>query len=224
MARLPTIDLDAIPLSNGDVASMLATRGIPVFPCAADRFGPTPERPKGDPEAKKPLTKHGFKDATCDSAMLAELWKRNPEALVGISLAENRLVVIDVDGGAEGVATWEAYCAEHGIPLAGVPIVITPTGGRHYYFRLPEGLEQGNGRGNLPPKAVLNVDVRAPIPGTSSPPAPSGPIGASTCPSAATSSLGSTRRRCPTRWLRSCKVGASTPMKLPSPRRLPSPW
>lgn len=160
MARLPTIDLAAIPLTNGELANMLASRGIACFPCVADRFGPTPEKPKGDPEAKKPLTQHGFKDASCDSAMLADCWRRNPEALVGISLAENRLVVIDVDGGAEGVATWEAYCAEYAIPLRGVPVVITPTGGRHYYFRLPEGLEQGNGRGNLPPKAVLNVDVR----------------------------------------------------------------
>ena len=46
-------------------ALSLAKQGLPVFPCGKD---------------KKPLTPHGFKDATTDPATIEQCWNRYPEA------------------------------------------------------------------------------------------------------------------------------------------------
>jgi hypothetical protein len=56
---------------------------LPVFPCGDD---------------KKPLTKHGFKDATTDESQIRRWWTRYPRALVAVPTgATSGLLVIDVD-------------------------------------------------------------------------------------------------------------------------------
>jgi Bifunctional DNA primase/polymerase, N-terminal len=47
-----------------DAALRYANRGIPVFPCS--------------PLDKKPLTPHGFKDATTDEAQIRAWWTQWP--------------------------------------------------------------------------------------------------------------------------------------------------
>lgn len=61
-----------------------AAKGVPVFPC--------------DPAKKKPLTKHGFKEASTDPATIAEWWERWPNAMIGMPTGKASGVwVLDVD-------------------------------------------------------------------------------------------------------------------------------
>ncbi len=111
--------------------------GFAVFPCL--------------PGTKKPLTEHGFRDATADAEQIERWWTQQPLANIGIAAA--RLLVIDIDG--EGNA-WPGD-PERAAELAGAgAIAITPRGGRHYLFRRPEGKSWKCSAGQLAP----NVDVR----------------------------------------------------------------
>ena len=61
----------------------LAQRGVPVFPC-----GPN----------KRPLTAHGFKDATTDIEQVKHWWRATPKALIGVPTGQaSNLDVIDFD-------------------------------------------------------------------------------------------------------------------------------
>ena len=68
-------------------------------------------------------------------------------------------MVIDCDrhdGGADGVAAFKSLVnANCGLPTQ-VPLVRTPNGGLHVYFRQPNGEALRNARGSLPP----GIDVR----------------------------------------------------------------
>jgi catechol 2,3-dioxygenase-like lactoylglutathione lyase family enzyme len=118
------------------------------------------EHPNGDPEAKAPYGGVMWKGSEPGKRTSVEAWwRRWPNALIGVDIGALRILVADVDG-AHSIAPWEAYADEHGGLPDGVPYVNTPTGGRHYFFRLPDGVNHGNGRGSLPPKAELPVDIR----------------------------------------------------------------
>jgi len=106
----------------GAAALELARQGFAVFPLVARR--------------KKPVTEHGFYDATTDAETVAGWWKSWPAANIGIRCG--RLVVLDADGpqGAESLAALEA---QHG-PLPATRSVRTGReGGRHLYFHAPAG-------------------------------------------------------------------------------------
>lgn len=61
-----------------------AANGLPVFPC--------------DAGSKRPLTKHGFTDASIDPATIADWWKRWPVAMIGMPTGQPSGVwVLDVD-------------------------------------------------------------------------------------------------------------------------------
>ncbi len=152
----------AAPVSDVNAALAIAyhDRGVRVFACREDRFGPSAEFPKGDPEAKRPYSNVMWKGPEPGKRTSIEAWWRNwSGALIGVDIGALRILVADVDG-AHAIALWEAYAEEHGGLPDGVPYVKTPTGGRHYFFRLPDGVKHGNGRGSLPPKAELPVDIR----------------------------------------------------------------
>lgn len=121
------------------VAQSLAKAGLHAFPCGPD---------------KRPLVKWRA-SSTDDPARLALLWRAN--ALPAIDLAASGLIVIDCDrhGGPDGVAAFLGLIERYGLP-AGVPVVETPSGGRHYVFTQPEGEPLGNATGELP----KGIDVR----------------------------------------------------------------
>ena len=78
-----------------DAALKYASRGFTVFPC-------------GGSNGKKPLTPHGFKDASTDPKQIEEWWTTHPDANIAIATGEmSGLVVLDIDNknGKDGSST-----------------------------------------------------------------------------------------------------------------------
>lgn len=101
-----------------------AARGKPVFPCRPD---------------KRPLTEHGFKDATTDDATITEWWTRWPGALIGMPTGlATRIIVLDVDvkNGHDGEGSL-FQLQEQNQRLPETIEVLTPSGGRHLHFAHP---------------------------------------------------------------------------------------
>jgi DNA polymerase I-like protein with 3'-5' exonuclease and polymerase domains/KaiC/GvpD/RAD55 family RecA-like ATPase len=151
-----------------DVALKFAEAGLVVFPCLADKspviVGTRYDEKKGkdvpvgfafskksstDPETIKRWFLHDYKDQA---------------AMVGLPCGANNLVVIDPDRPkpekqkfADGLALFKQLVDEIQIDLSGVPIIVSPTGGRHYVFSQPtDGSRFGSDRGKLP----QNIDVK----------------------------------------------------------------
>lgn len=155
MASLP--DMIMIPTeaarSNYDLALSLARDGYHVFPC----------QPCG-PEEKRPYNGVMWAtQSTTDEARIAAWWERWPDAMPGIDLKKSGLIVIDLDG-EYGIDDWRALVA--GREMDDAPIVSTPSGGQHWYFRQPS-TPLGNSRGDLPKKRTnpatgkaQGIDVR----------------------------------------------------------------
>jgi hypothetical protein len=111
---------------------------------------------------KRPLTSHGFKDATDDVRQIERWWVQHPDAGIGTPTGPNWFV-LDDDTGGTAIAALEA---EHG-PLPPTIEVATPRPGRHVYLigettnsdtALPDGLNV-RGRGGyvlLPPSPHRN--------------------------------------------------------------------
>jgi hypothetical protein len=102
----------------------------------------------------RPATRHGFKDATADTAEVVDLWTRMPNANVGIATGKvSGLVVIDVDP-PHGPETIRTLAASIGA-LPTTLVALTPRGA-HAYFNYPS-VEVRSSAGRLGP----GVDVRA---------------------------------------------------------------
>lgn len=120
-----------------------AARGWFVFPLEA--------------RGKRPITAHGFKDATTDADTIAAWWDANPAANIGLDCGRSGLVVIDLDGG-EGIANWNALQDRLQIPPHVTAIARTGSGqGAHLYYRAPAGVEIRNSAS----KIAKSIDVRA---------------------------------------------------------------
>lgn len=94
--------------------------------------------------------------ATRDAAEITRLWRRWPEASIGVATgAPSGVVVIDLDGD-QGIRQWDRLC----VKIGGHPTTIeavTGGGGRHLYFARPEHHEIRNSVRRLGP----GVDVRS---------------------------------------------------------------
>ena len=106
-------------------------------------------------DGKIPRNRGGLTNASTDPAIIAEWWRRWPDANVGIRTgAESGVVVLDVDtpkGGAGALAELER---KHG-KLPATARVLTGGGGEHIYFRHPDR-ELRNSTGRL----GAGLDVR----------------------------------------------------------------
>lgn len=113
------------------------------------------------PGAKIPLPGgHGCTDATADAAKVAEWWKKNPAANIGIACGEvNGFIVVDVDRGhddsIDGTDTLRELEQEMGA-LPDTVEALTPNGGRHLFFKYPDGQNIRNKTGIAP-----GIDIRA---------------------------------------------------------------
>jgi hypothetical protein len=121
-----------------EAAVEYAKRGWAVLPL----WGPRPGSPTGcacgrpscDSPAKHPITAHGVKDASGDTGVIQEWFRRYPEANIGIATGRiSGFDVLDVDG-EDGFQTLSADELPH------TPSSITGSGGRHVLFEHRPGL------------------------------------------------------------------------------------
>lgn len=109
-------------MSTRDAAITFARAGTPIFPCTVD--------------GKRPLTRAGFHDASCDLDLVRAWWSRWSNANIGMPTGSTSgidVVDIDVAGEESGFSAFErAATAGH---LKGeLARVCTPSGGLHVYF------------------------------------------------------------------------------------------
>ncbi len=102
---------------------------------------------------KRPLTRHGFKDASDNRRKIDQWWERWPDANPAIDTGRSGLVVIDSDT-VDGFAN---LCRElgHAVPDT---FTVRTSNGFHYYFRAPDDQRIGNS-GALKSRG-FPVDVR----------------------------------------------------------------
>ncbi len=139
-----------------DLAAMYANAGIPVFPIGLSA------NPSGGID-KKPLTRHGFKNATTDTRIVDKMFDRaNPKqgqmVGVGIHPGPAGYVIIDVDtkNGATGFEDLKRLSDELGALPENTMRVDTASGGWHYWLKRPPGVTHIDNR-----KLAPGLDIRA---------------------------------------------------------------
>lgn len=111
-----------------------------------------------EPRAKVPLGRlvpRGMHDATTDPEVIRGWWQRQPQAGVGIALAQSGLVAVDVDPRNGGTDTFEQVQAAHGSLRSDV-MAFTGGGGEHHVFLVPHGAAI-----SLPGTLGPGVDLKA---------------------------------------------------------------
>lgn len=120
----------SIPWPLSAAAREFARAGVPVFPCT--------------PGGKRPLTEHGFHDATTDPGRVERRWRQYPSANIGVPTgAASGVVVVDVDvhGPVNGFAAFDR--ADRAGLVAGWQLLVnTPSGGMHAYYPATPDTEQ----------------------------------------------------------------------------------
>ena len=123
-----------------------AEQGIPVFPC--------------NPTTKRPLTQHGFKEATTDAFQIRKWWQQNPRAMIGAPTGiATGWWVLDIDTdeakGKQGLQSLQSM--GHDLSeLMDTAVNQTASGGYHVLFKFDAARPVTNARGSLPP----HIDVR----------------------------------------------------------------
>jgi hypothetical protein len=105
----------------------------PIFPCNPKNKGPYISKAKGG---------NGFKDATKDVATIRAWWAEYPDALIGLPTGSTTsLVVVDDDTASKPDAASSAWVAQNRAVLESTLHYRTRSGGTHYVFQLPAGLD-----------------------------------------------------------------------------------
>jgi len=108
------------------------------------------------------MTKHGFHDATRDSAKIREWWTKRPGALVGVATGQaSGLYVVDLDvkGPANGLDEWHEIVKRLGAALEETALVETPSGGMHVYYSV-NGSGPTPALGNTAGRLAPGIDTR----------------------------------------------------------------
>src|SRR5262245_49449304 len=123
-------------------ARKYASLGWKVFPIA--------------PESKEPPIKGWREKATDDPATIDQWFGDGDKRNLGIATGKpSGFWVLDVDPAPDGEDPLEAFELQHG-KLPDTVVQLTPSGGRHYLFRMPaDGTDIRNGA-----NVLLHVDVR----------------------------------------------------------------
>ncbi len=112
------------------VASNLASLGVPVFPVWS--------------ESKRPVTRHGFHDASTDAEQIQAWWSSTPEASLAIPTGQaSGVVVVDIDVHGRVNGYDAAARTERAGLLSGWELMVrTPSGGMHLYYPVIDAAEQ----------------------------------------------------------------------------------
>lgn len=111
-------------------ARAYAVAGVPVFPCV--------------PGGKRPLTEHGFHDASTDVGRVDRWWARWPAANVALptgAVSGVEVVDVDVHPGGSGFDEFER-ARRAGLVEGWAALVRTPSGGVHAYYPADPGRVQ----------------------------------------------------------------------------------
>lgn len=100
-----------------------SAQGWAVFPCSS--------------ADKKPLTPHGFKDASSDISVIEAWYVKHPGCAWGYATSAD-VGVADCDPRHGGDVTWAALIAEHG-PIPETVTASTGGGGTHSFLKFPAG-------------------------------------------------------------------------------------
>lgn len=132
---------ERLPAPLADAAAAYAAAGVAVFPCV--------------PGEKRPLTVHGFHDATTDLTQIREWWGRWPDANIGIPTGITVDVLdIDVHAAGNGFPLLRTLQRE-GLVSGWGQAVRSPSGGLHLYY--PADLERPAGSWS---RGTAHIDFR----------------------------------------------------------------
>jgi len=91
---------------------------------------------------KHPRTAHGLLDGTTDEAQIRRWWTQHPNANIGLCTGDG-ILVLDVDDCKGGDDSLDMLERRYG-KLPDTRQAVSGSGGRHLWFRLPEGVKLGN--------------------------------------------------------------------------------
>lgn len=94
--------------------------------------------------SKQPVWSNGYKDAMPSAAH----WQSNPDANIGLACGMSGLIALDYDPAKSDDAGRDL--AESLLERHVTTTQLTPSGGYHLLYRLPEGVELSNSPGSLP--------------------------------------------------------------------------
>ena len=133
------VDEQPKPLDYALAYARLGWHVLPVW--SVDEHGQCrcgrPNNEKGHKPGKHPqsnLVPHGHQDASVNEQTIRDWWATDPEAGIGISLADSGLLALDIDPQNGGQESLSAIEAEHGV-LHSDCTAITQGGGEHRLFR-----------------------------------------------------------------------------------------
>jgi hypothetical protein len=173
-------EIDSRPPRLLDAALAYVSWGWPVFPLMPLSQAIKIAERTGEPlnkVAKRPATKHGFKDATDDVERIRTYWTRHPDANIGLPTGIKFDVVdIDIPEGPVSLthvlATVDPATGRGLLPDAHA-VCATASGGTHYYIEVLGG---GN-KGEIMP----GIDIRGAGGYVVAPPSTLGERGRSWC-------------------------------------------
>jgi hypothetical protein len=110
-----------------------ATTSRPVFPCQPW------DGAYSDHDAKAPLTRNGWKDATCDQLQIRKWWQQFPFAMIGSPVPKDELCFdIDPRHGGDRWALVEAAGIDQ-MPSTRMVLSGRYDGGHHLFYQRPPG-------------------------------------------------------------------------------------
>ena len=150
-----------------DHALAYADIGWPIFPLQPGNKRPacpshnSDNCDRSDPRCAAAGGHQGWEQrATTNPDRITRAWAKKPWG-IGIACGPAGLVVIDLDipkfSGITGAESLRQLEHDHGQQLPATFTVATPSGGRHLYYRTPDGSQIRNSAGTVAP----SIDIRA---------------------------------------------------------------